>query len=64
MSRKAADQLDGEIHAILTYPKDGKPDDVERWVDNLIRENRGKNWAQPRFAKEYVKAIRDQYFKR
>ena len=62
--RKFPEQLDGEIQAVLDYPKAGKPEDVERWVDNWLRENRGKNWAQPRFAKEYVKAIRDRLARR
>ena len=54
-------QLDGEIQAVLDYDfKAGKPEDVERWVDNWLRENRGKDWARPMFAKHYVKAIRSR----
>lgn len=56
----SAAQLDGEINAILDYSKAGKPADVERWVDDWLRQNRGKDWARPMFAKEYVKAIRSR----
>jgi hypothetical protein len=56
----SAAQLDGEIQAIFDYDKAGKPADIERWVDDWIRQNRGKDWARPRFAKEYVKLLRSR----
>ena len=60
---KSSDQLDGEIEAVFAYEKAGKPADVERWVDDWIRQNRDKEaWARPRFAKAYVETIRGTPF--
>lgn len=56
-----AAQLDGEIRAVLAYPRREKPD-VERWLEGWLRDNpdvsRGPGG---RYVEEYAKAIRERF---
>ena len=56
-----AAQLDGEIRAILAYPRREKPD-VEHWLNGWLRDNpdvsRGPGG---RYVAQYAKAIRERH---